>query len=79
MDVSGIGVEALKKAYFTQRRLLEEEAIGDLVRTNVQGDRGTRGDIESEKSVINFLRNEEFPIRLIAEEHGIMGGFEFIE
>lgn len=70
-SVKEIGVSALRAAYSTQRRLLEEGGIGDLVgRDNKGGDQSTRGDLESEKAVINYFRKEKFPIRLIAEEHG---------
>ena len=65
-----IGINSLKEAYFVQRELLEKGTIGEIMGENEQGDHASKGDVESEKAVTNYLRQQRFPCRVISEEHG---------
>jgi len=67
---SFIGIEALKQAYLVQRKLLENNSIVEFVYKGRGLDKATRGDWESEEEIINFLIKENFPVRIISEEHG---------
>ncbi len=72
-EVAEIGFQSLKRAYLLQRKLMERGDIGEIVeRNNDGGDRSTKGDLESEEAVIDFLKEEKFPIKLISEEHGVI-------
>ncbi len=64
------GINALRQAYFIQRRLLKEGTIADLVSVGRGEDRATKGDWESEEIVINYLKRENIPAKIITEEHG---------
>ena len=55
MDISGIAVNALREAYFTQRKLFEDGTIAEYVSKGKGEDKATRGDWESEEVVINYL------------------------
>jgi len=68
-EITEICVNALKEAYFTQRRLLEDRTIADRAESHGE-DQATKGDWESEEAVIKYLKDKEFPGRIIAEEHG---------
>ncbi|MBS3080487.1 hypothetical protein J4221_03375 [Candidatus Pacearchaeota archaeon] len=70
MDISGIAVNALREAYFTQRKLFEDGTIAEYVSKGKGEDKATRGDWESEEVVINYLTEEKFPGRVNTEEHG---------
>lgn len=67
-----IGINSLKEAYFIQRELLEKKTIGSIIGENEQGDQASKGDVDSEKAVINYLRRQRFPCRVISEEHGLV-------
>jgi len=63
-------IRSLKESYNIQRRLFEEGVIGKLVFLKGGVDKTTKGDWESEESIINFLRQSRIPLRIISEEHG---------
>ncbi|MBI4149345.1 hypothetical protein HY491_02775 [Candidatus Woesearchaeota archaeon] len=69
IDYTAIGLAALQKAYARQLELLADGTINGFVKTNSQGDRAMVGDIESESVVIDYLKEQKFPCRIIAEEH----------
>jgi fructose-1,6-bisphosphatase len=69
-DYVGVGIGALQKAYETQIALLGRGVIGEKVNTGVGSDVVLKGDWDSEEAVIKFFREEKFPARVIAEEHG---------
>lgn len=62
----------------TQSALLEaykvHQALGlrgeELVQKNQFGETALRVDVEAEEAVIDFLKRENVPIRIISEEHG---------
>ncbi|MEK6830724.1 MAG: hypothetical protein AABX77_01725 [Nanoarchaeota archaeon] len=69
-NISEICVNALKQAYYIQKKLLEEKIIAELVSVGRGEDRATKGDWESEEVVISYLKKENFPGKIISEEHG---------
>ncbi|MEN9625897.1 MAG: Inositol monophosphatase family [archaeon] len=71
-DIISLGVNALKHAYVAQRKLFENGTIADLVEVGRGDDKATRGDWESEEAVIRYLQEEQFPLKIFAEEHGNM-------
>lgn len=54
----------------------KHEELGDRgleeVQKNQFEETALRADIECEKAVIDYLRNDEVPIRVVSEEHGII-------
>ncbi len=68
--IAEIGFNSLKQAYYVQRELLEQGTIAQLVLKGTGEDKATKGDWESEEAVINYLKREIFPGRIISEEHG---------
>ena len=67
-DIKRLGIEALQKAYNVHETLgiFGEETI----RKNEFGDTALKVDIEAEEAIINFLKEQNFPIRIVSEEHG---------
>ena len=55
-----ISYEALRTAYETQRKLLFQGTIADLVKDGKGQDKITLGDWESEEAVINYLKAKNF-------------------
>lgn len=72
MDIEQIGINSLKAAFKKQNRLSKEKTIGTRVSKNAEGDTSLRGDIESEMEVIKVLKENKFPARIYAEEHGLI-------
>jgi len=65
-----IGLKALRSAYMIHEEL---GAKGEeLVEKNRFGDMSLVCDIEAEKAVIDVFRDENVPIKIISEEHGIV-------
>ncbi len=61
---------ALNKAYNMHELLgLKGE---ELIQKNQFGETALRVDIENEKAILNFLKDNKIPIRVISEEHGIV-------
>lgn len=69
-QLTELGVNALKQAYFMQRKLFEEGSISELVAVGKGEDKATKGDWESEEAVIGYLKRNMFPGIIISEEHG---------
>ena len=69
-NYAAVGLVALQKAYAKQLELLDNGAINRVVETNSQGDKAMAGDIESENVVIAYLREQNFPCRIVGEESG---------
>ena len=69
IDIKEIGITALRKAYETHEKIgIKGE---DLIRKNQFGDTALRADVEIERTIIEFLKKMNIPIRVISEEHGI--------
>ena len=69
-QIESLGIAALQKT------LKVHEALGDLgeqkVRKNQFGETALKIDLECEKAIIDFFQQENFPVRIISEEHGIV-------
>lgn len=63
-----IGILALRKAYHVHESL--GVAGEQEVTKNQHGDMAMKVDVECEKTIIDFLRSENIPIKIISEEHG---------
>jgi len=69
--------ETIKESVF--KSLLEafkvHESLGasgeELLEKNQFGETALRVDIESEKAILDYLREQNFPIKVISEEHGV--------
>ncbi len=70
--IDAIGFHALIQAYKTQKALQAQGTIADKVKKGKGQDTALRGDFDSEEAVINFLREQKFPARVYAEEHGVI-------
>ena len=68
----GIGKRALHKAYLLQVRLMKDGTAGEILSKNAQGDKSTRADLESEIEAIKVFKDANAPVRIIAEEHGLV-------
>lgn len=66
--IKQIGIEALLKS-FLRHETLGERGV-EMVKKNQFGDMAMRGDIEAEDAVIQYLKEQNFPITLRSEEHG---------
>lgn len=64
-----IGNLALREAYETVRRLAQFGI--SPVKTNQFGDTALRGDVEAESAVLEVLKANNIPIKVISEEHGV--------
>ncbi len=67
--VKKIGNLALESAY----GIVQELGVSGIeeFRQNQYGDIALRGDIEAEEAVLNILRQNKLPIKVISEEHGV--------
>lgn len=66
-----IGILALQEANKTHDKLGEKGE--KIIQKNAYGDTALKVDIEAEKAIIEILKNKGVPIRIISEEHGIVG------
>lgn len=64
-----IGLKALWNAFLVHEDLGEKGE--KLVEKNQFGDTALRADIEAEKAVLDTLREDNLPIKVISEEHGV--------
>jgi fructose-1,6-bisphosphatase/inositol monophosphatase family enzyme len=62
------GIRALKRAYEVHEELGERGL--EAIQKNPYGETSLAGDIEIEKAVIEVLKKEELPLRILSEEHG---------
>jgi fructose-1,6-bisphosphatase/inositol monophosphatase family enzyme len=69
--IQSVLVEALQAAYKVHEQL--GETGEQLMQTNRFGDTTVlRADIECEEAVLNVLRKDNIPIKVVSEEHGIV-------
>lgn len=67
-DLEKIIIESLNRALYVHDSL--GKTGEEIVQKNQFGDTALRVDVECEKAVLDFLRQEKIPIRVISEEHG---------
>jgi fructose-1,6-bisphosphatase/inositol monophosphatase family enzyme len=65
-----IAVRALRSAFERHAELAEHGL--EEIRKNQFGDTALRMDIEAEEAVLESLRRDRIPVRVISEEHGIV-------
>ncbi|NQV00121.1 MAG: hypothetical protein HQ538_05235 [Parcubacteria group bacterium] len=67
-ELEKIAIEALYESYRVHEEL---GASGEeIIDKNQFGDTAVKADIECEKVIINYLKKQKVPIRIISEEHG---------
>jgi len=65
-------VYSLFEACKTQCTLYKQGKIAELIHKGSGADKATRGDWESEETIIHFLTKDGLPLRIYSEEHGII-------